>query len=329
MADRQRIVFMGSPQAAVPALRVIAADPKVEVAAVFAQPERPVGRGRKLRPCPVVAEARAAGFALHTPERIREPEALAALEAARPDLIVVCAYGQILPERVLALPPLGAFNLHFSLLPRWRGASPVQAALLAGDSETGVSLQRMVLELDAGPIAAETEPMPIAPAETAETLTEKLALAAAGLLEASLPQMRAGTLPLREQDAAQATFCKTIRKEEGRIDWERATAVEVERRVRAYTPWPGCFSFLGPLRLGLEEVELAPPAEEETRQEPEPTPRAGLPCGTILAGGLVRCREGFVRLVRVKPAGKGAMPFAAFLNGTPSALGGRLTAAPE
>ncbi len=317
-----RVVFMGSPDVAVPALRVIAATPGLELAAVFSQPDRPVGRGRKLQPCPVAAEARELGVPVHGPEKIRAPEGLALLEQARPDLLLVCAYGQILPQAILTLPPRGPFNLHFSLLPRWRGASPVQAAILAGDSTTGVSLQRMVRELDAGPIAAETEPLPILPGDTAQTLAGRLAEAAAELLRSALPSLLEGSPTLREQHVAEATFCRTIRKEAGRVDWAEASATEVERRVRAYSPWPGCYSFLGALRLGLERVELADlPGAEEQGAPPPP--------GTITEDGLVGAREGFLRLLEVKPAGKGAMPFSAFLNGTPGAVGARLTPWPE
>lgn len=310
-----RVVFMGSPEVALPALRVVANHGAIDLVAVFAQPDRPVGRGRKLQPCPVAAEARALGVPVHTPQKIAAPDALALLQEARPKLVIVCAYGQILSDQLLALPPGGAYNLHFSLLPRWRGASPVQAAILAGDTTTGVSLQRMVRELDAGPIAAETPSIPIDPRQTAHSLGEKLALASADLLQASLPRLLAGAPPLVEQEPAQATFCRTIRKEAGRIDWSKATAGEIERRVRAYTPWPGCFSFLAARRLGLIKVEAVPAPGEE----------GSAPPGTILEGGLVPTSEGLVRLLEVKPAGKGSMAFAAFLNGSPDALGARLT----
>ncbi len=320
-----RVVFLGSPEAAVPSLRALAAHPACSVTGVFTQPDRPAGRGRALKPSPVRQAAQALGLPVHTPERIRAPEALAALQACRPELLVACAYGQIFPQAVLALPPAGAFNLHFSLLPRWRGASPVQAAILAGDSATGVSLQKMVLELDAGPIAAESAPIAIASRDTAETLGARLAEAAAALLADALAGLFAGPA-LRGQDAARATFCRTIEKKAGAVDWEAESAEEIERKARAFTPWPGCFAFLGRRRLGLVRLEVAPPPAEAMAAAPG-TVFSAAP-GTVLAGGLVPAREGWLRLLEVKPEGKGAMAFAAFLNGTPAALGARLAPAP-
>jgi methionyl-tRNA formyltransferase len=311
---------MGSPQVALPVLRVLVESPLCDVAGVFAQPDRPVGRGRRMQPCPVAEEARAQGLPVHTPEKAGTPETLAVLREAEPDLLVVCAYGQILPASVLELPRRGSFNLHFSLLPRWRGASPVQAAILAGDGTTGVSLQKMVLELDAGPVVAETAPMPILPDDTGASLAERLSGAAADLLRDALPGLLEGDFSLKEQDAAQATFCRTIRKEAGRIDWEGATAGEIERKVRAYTPWPGCYSFLGDLRLGIGALQVVPQQDADAERHPP---------GTFLKEGIVPAAQGWVRLVEVKPAGKGGMPLQAFLNGAPWAVGKRLTPEPQ
>ncbi len=321
-----RVVFMGSPGLAVPSLKTLAAHPQCEVAGVITQPDRPAGRGRRLKPSPVRMAAEELGLQVHTPEKMRGPEALETLRAAQPALVIVCAYGRILPDEVLNLPPLGCYNIHFSLLPRWRGASPLQAALLAGDAETGVSLQRMVRELDAGPIAAETPPFTIGPRDTAESLEGRLAEAAADLLAAVLPALLTGAPPLREQDPARATYCRVIRKEAGAVDWGKESAEEIERKLRAYTPWPGCFSYLEGRRLGLVRLEVAqadPRSASEGRAAR--TPQAP---GTILPGGLVPAREGLVRLLEVKPEGRGAMSFSAFLNGAPQALGMMLLSAP-
>jgi methionyl-tRNA formyltransferase len=314
------IVFMGSPELAVPSLRaLVEAAPRngAEVKGVFAQPDRPVGRHRQPQPCPVAAETRRLGIPLFTPVKLRGPEGETALQSLAPALVVVCAYGHILPQRVLDLPPLGCFNLHFSLLPRWRGASPVQAAILAGDTETGVTLQRMVAQLDAGPVAAASAPEPVRPDDTAASLGRRLADIAAALLVRALPGLLNGQVMLTPQDPAQVTTCRILRKEDGAIDWEHSSAVEVERKVRAYTPWPGCHGFLGGRRLVLVRVAVAQNNEAAAAQSAAP--------GTLLPGGLVACAQGRVRLLRVKPEGKGEMAWDDFARGMPQITGLRLT----
>lgn len=318
------IVFMGSPDLAVPSLQALAREaPRhgAGVTGVFAQPDRPVGRHREPRPCPVAAEARRLGIPVFTPAKLRSPEGEAALRSLSPALVVVCAYGHILPQGVLDLPPLGCFNLHFSLLPRWRGASPVQAAILTGDAVTGVTLQRMVAELDAGPVAAASAPEPLRPDDTAATLGARLAEIAAALLTRALPGLLSGQVPLTPQDPTQVTICRTLRKEDGAIDWERSSAAEVERKVRAYTPWPGCHGFLGGRRLALVRVAVATEAGE--------TPAAAPPApGTLLPGGRVACAQGCVRLLRVKPEGKAEMAWEDFVRGAPGVIGQRLLPRP-
>ncbi|HKI98473.1 MAG TPA: methionyl-tRNA formyltransferase [bacterium] len=314
-----RTVFLGSPATALPSLRALADHAAVRLVGVVTQPDKPTGRGRKLQPCPVRAEAEALGLPVLTPRRIREPEALEALRAWAPELAIVCAYGQILPENLLNLPPLVCYNLHFSLLPRWRGASPVQAAILAGDATTGVSLQRMVAELDAGDVVAETPPLPIAPDDTAQSLAERLAVEAGALLVRSLPLLLTGDPPRRPQDPAAVTHCRVIRKEQGAVDFAAEDAAPIERKCRAYTPWPGCHAFVGTRRLGLVRLALADPPADASQA-------ATLP-GTLLADGRVRARAGWLRLEVVRPEGKGDMPFAAFRNGNPAAIGALLTPA--
>ncbi len=317
----RRVIFLGTPQTAVPSLEALAAYPDCRVAAVFTQPGRAAGRGRSPRASPVRQAAEALGLPVIAPAKIGSAEGLEALRDSGAELGVVCAYGQILSDQVLELPPLGWFNLHFSLLPRWRGASPVQAAILAGDAVTGVSLQRVVAKLDAGPIAAETAPMPIGAQDTAQTLGERLAGAAAELLRATLPALLAGEVSLREQVPDSATFCRTVRKEAGAVDWERETAEQIARKARAYFPWPGCYGFLAGRRLGLLKLEVAQ-AGGAGAGAPGALP------GTLLPGGLVPAREGLVRLLEVKPEGKGAMPLDAFLRGARMAPGVRITPAP-
>lgn len=314
-----KAVFMGSPALAIPSLDALAAHPEIEVVGVLAQPDRPVGRKRVLQPCPVKAAAQDKGFAVYTPEKARAPEVADQLRQWGTELVIVCAYGHILPRTLLDLPPLGCYNLHFSLLPRWRGASPIQAALLAGDPTTGVSLQAMVEALDAGDIAASTEPLVIAPQETAQSLGEKLAAASADLLHQALPLLLKGNPPLHPQAEAEATFCRTIKKEAGAVDFATETALEIERKCRAYTPWPGSFGFVGKQRLGLMRVSLAEYTEDKSR--------AAQP-GVLTTEGLVATREGLLKLEVVKPEGKGAMPYGDYINGYQAAIGHVLTPRP-
>jgi methionyl-tRNA formyltransferase len=314
-----RAVFLGSPQWAVPSLNALAGPGArvlgITLAGVMTQPDRPAGRGRRLQPCAVKAAALQLGLPVRSPESLRTEAGLRELAEWAPELLIVCAYGQILTRQVLELPRLGSWNLHFSLLPRWRGASPVQAAILAGDAESGVSLQRMVAALDAGPLIARSAPLPIGPAETAEELGARLAEVAAGVLAAALPAILSGNPPVTPQDESRVTVCRKIGKGAGIVDWSREPAAEIVRKVRAFTPWPGCASYLGAARLGLVRVEAVEP------------PPSGAP-GTLGADGWVPAASGAVRLIEVKPEGRGAMGFAAFVNGHPKAVGARLTPEP-
>ncbi len=301
----KRLVFMGTPEWALPSLEAMVASGH-PVVGVWTQPDRPVGRKQVLTPSPVKARAEALGLPVWTPEQAGAPESLQALQELAPDLILVCAYGQLLPQALLDLPPCGCFNLHFSLLPRWRGASPVQAALAAGDAETGVSLQQMVLKLDAGPLVAEQKE-PVQRHDTSETLGSRLAEMGGRLIEQTLPDLLAQTLEAVPQDPEQVTFCRILRKEQGEVQWAEEAAVQIERKLRAYTPWPGCFSF-GPdgKRLQLVEVEVTP-----TR----------LPPGQIGPGFEVGTADGALRLLKVRPEGKGEMAASAFLNGRADWIG--------
>lgn len=318
MTHRTSTVFLGSPAAAIPSLHALAGHAGIELVGVVSQPDLPAGRRRRLRACPVKEAAQALGLPVIGPDRIGGPEAMAQLRDWGVELAVVCAYGQIFPERVLNLPRLGCFNLHFSLLPRWRGASPVQAAILAGDAETGVSLQKMVRELDAGDIVASSPPRPIRPEDSAETLGSVLAEDAARLLEGAIHLLTGEQPPLAPQDTSQATFCRIISKSDGAVDFLAETAVEIERKCRAYTPWPACHAFLGGKRLVLLEarVETSDPFAGGSGGRPPP--------GVVAEGGLVVAREGTLRLLRVKPEGKNAMEWDDFQRGNPGAVGAPL-----
>jgi methionyl-tRNA formyltransferase len=234
-----RAVFFGSGGFAVPILDALLAVPGVSVTAVVSAPDRPVGRKAILTPTPVTARARSLGLTVVQPVRVRRPEAVAEIAALAPDLIVLADYGQLIPRVLLDLPPRGFLNLHPSALPRWRGAAPIPATILAGDTESAVTLMVVTEEMDAGPIVS-VEPLEVRPDDTAVTLEERAAGVAGVLLRRALPQWLAGRLVARPQPTEGVTLTRPLRREDGRLDPAR-TAVELERQVRAYQPWPGAF----------------------------------------------------------------------------------------
>lgn len=303
-----RIVFMGTPDFSVPALEALAA--RHEVAAVYAQPPRPSGRGQKPRPGPVAARAEALGIPVRTPVTLRGAEAVEELAAFAPDVAVVAAYGLILPQAVLDVPPRGCLNIHASLLPRWRGAAPIQRAILAGDAETGVCIMRMEAGLDTGPVLLRRATA-IGPRETAGTLHDRLALIGAEAVTAALEAL--DTLTPEPQPAAGATYAAKIDKAEARVDWSRPAA-EVDRLIRGLAPFPGAWTEIGGERVKLLLSERADPGAG----------RDGAAPGTVLEGLTIACGEGAVRVLTVQRAGRGAMPAEAFLRGTPVPAGTRL-----
>lgn len=230
-----RIVFAGTPDFAVPPLQALIKS-EHPVVGVFTQPDRPSGRGRKLTPSPVKQLALEAGIEVFQPDSLKTEEQRAPLEALRPDLLVVVAYGLILPQAVIDLPPLGCINIHASLLPRWRGASPLQHAVLRGDSESGVTLMFIEPRLDAGPMLLKKK-TPISADDTAGDLHDRLARLGAEALIELLPRLAAGTCMAEQQDDAHATYAGKISKEDAVLDW-CLPALELARRVMAYNPWP-------------------------------------------------------------------------------------------
>lgn len=240
-AARARVIFMGTPEFAVPSLRALVAAPEMlDVVAVVTRPDKPVGRGRQLVDTPVKRFALGAGLRVLQPGPLRRAEAQEELRAVAPDLIIVAAFGQILPREVLDLPAHGCLNVHASLLPRWRGASPIAAAISTGDAQTGVTIMRMEEGLDTGAIVA-ARATPIDPDETTGELTARLAELGAILLRDTLPAWLAGVITLTPQDEARATMTRPLKKEDGRLDWRRP-ASELARQVRAMSPWPGAFT---------------------------------------------------------------------------------------
>jgi methionyl-tRNA formyltransferase len=302
------IVFMGTPDFAVPALqRLIAAH---TVLAVVTQPDRPAGRNRQLQASPVKQAAEAAGLPVFQPEKIRRPEAVEMLRQWPADLFVVAAFGQILPQTVLDLPHLGSINIHASLLPRWRGAAPIQAAVRAGDAETGITIMRMDAGLDTGPILTQRA-IPVAPDETGASLHDKLAVLGGDLLLDTLPGYLDGSITPQPQDDAQATLAPRIRKDEGHIDWS-APAQAIDRTVRAFTPWPGTFSFWDGKLLKIVAGSVA----REATAHAAP--------GTVVSnhGALaIATGDGLYLPTRLQLEGRAAASAAEFVNGYPQFMG--------
>ncbi len=299
MHSMTRLVFMGSPDFAVPVLRRLAE--RYEVAGVVTQPDRPAGRGRQLKPPSVKLLAEQIGLAVMQPARLRQPDAMEQLRAWAPDLIVVAAFGQILRPDVLNLPGHGCINVHASLLPRWRGAAPIQAAVLAGDEETGVTIMKMDEGVDTGAILSQRA-LAIGPDETAGSLAERLSAAGADLLMETLPAYLSGELQPRPQDNAGATYAPMLKKEDGLLDTAQP-AEELARKVRAFNPRLGAF-------LPWDGEALKVHRAHAEAGESQPGRRSiylGLPA--------VGTARGFLVLEEVQPPGKKPMGGRAFLAG--------------
>jgi methionyl-tRNA formyltransferase len=299
-----RILYAGTPEFAVPALSALIASPH-EVVAVYTQPDRPAGRGRRLEPSPVKRRAIDAALPVCQPTSLKTPAEQEALAAWGADLMVVAAYGLILPEAVLDAPRCGCVNIHASLLPRWRGAAPIQRALLAGDDETGISIMRMEAGLDTGPVY-RLVPMVIGAEDTAGSLTVRLAELGAEALLDVLPEILAGgAVPAAQEDAA-ATYARKLTKDEARIDWTQSAAA-IERAVRAFDPWP-----VAQTRLGGEVVRIwsaqALPATGVAAAEPGRVVATG-PEGIDVATG-----AGRLRITELQVPGKRRMSARDFLN---------------
>jgi methionyl-tRNA formyltransferase len=302
---------MGTPEFAVPSLDALAAC--TELVGAVSQPDKPRGRGRAPSPSPVAARALEHGLPLIRPAKIREPEVWATLESWRPDLLVVAAYGRILPASILALPGLAPINVHASLLPRHRGAGPIAAALLAGDAQTGITIMLMAEAMDAGDILLQ-HALPILSDDTTGTLTARLATLGGVVLRDACTRLRNGGLDPLPQDAASVTYAPRLAKEDGRIRWSDA-AVLIERKVRAFTPWPSAFTSLAGRTLKVVHARLTA----------ERSPATAAP-GTIVAldeSIRVATGEGAIELLTVQAEGKRPLDIRAFLAGTRLAVGTR------
>lgn len=303
-----RVVFLGSPEFALPALRRLI-DGEHEIVGVYTQPDRPTGRGRKLTQPPVKTLALEHDLPVFQPSRISARDSVQQLRSLAPDIGVLAAYGQILRQSVLDVPPLGILNVHASLLPRWRGAAPIPAAILAGDAETGATIMKIVLALDAGPTLGAVR-VPITSTDTAATLTPKVAEAGADLMMQLLPRYAAGDLIPVSQDDTIATYAPPLEKNDGRIDWAAETADQIARKVRAYNPWPMAWTTLDnhPLRI----LEAVPLAGDSNRHG---TVRARTPTDDPRVGYRIVCTVGDLGVVTVQPAGKAAMLATAHARG--------------
>ena len=301
-----RLVFLGTAEFAVPSLRRSAAEH--DVLAVVTQPDKPGSRG-KPAPRPVADAACELGVPVLTPRRVRAPEAVAEIAALQPDVLVVAAYGQILPQSLLDVPRLGAVNVHASLLPRWRGASPIAHAILAGDAKTGVTIMQMDAGLDTGAMYAHGI-VPVPPDATTPSLTTTLAELGAGLLAGVLRQIARGEATATPQPDEGVTLAPRLSREDGEVRWDECSAADVDRRVRALQPWPGVTASLDGTRVRVLAGHADSSAEHHA---------ADADPGAIIEldgeAAVIATREGAYRVDRVLPPGSRAMTAAAFLRG--------------
>jgi methionyl-tRNA formyltransferase len=309
-----RIVFMGTPQFAVPSLEALLKSDD-EVVGVVTQPDRPKGRGHALTPPPIKAIAESVGIPVVQPQKIRTPDFLERLAAWSPDLIAVTAFGRILHAPILQLPPMGCVNVHGSLLPKYRGAAPVQWAIINGETETGITTMLMDEGMDTGPMLLQ-ERLAITEDDTAGTLAPRLAELGGRLLAETIRQLKSGTLAPRSQDNSLATLAPLLKKEDGAIDWAMGAAT-LAHRIRGLSPWPGAFTFLGADRWNLWK---AAPRSEHVSQEP----------GTIVYvtkhSIQVTTGQGVLELLEVQTANSKRMPVSQFLAGHPLTAGARFGA---
>lgn len=308
-----KIVFMGTPEYAVPSLKALNA--RYQVVLVITQPDQKQGRGQRVSMSPVKETALALGLEVWQPVSLRTQAAVRRLSELAPDLYVTAAIGHILTPAILAIPRYGCINVHASLLPRWRGAAPINAAILHGDTETGVTLMKTDPGLDSGPILAQAR-CPIAADDTAESLTRRLAQLGADLLIETLPRWLAGEIVPQPQPEEGVTYCRRLEKQDGEIDWQQP-AVYIERMVRAYMPWPGTYTWYRGQRLNILRAGLLDAPDSAERP------------GTVLTAGgqvAVQTGEGLLALYMLQLAGKRPLPIDAFCRGQRDLIGARLGA---
>ena len=309
-----RIVFMGTPEFSVPSLEHLILN-QYQVVAVYTQPDKPAGRGRSLASSPIKRTALAWKLPVVQPVNLKGKEVVEQLAGLHPDVIVVAAFGQILPQSVLDIPGYGCINIHPSLLPRFRGASPVSAAILAGDEFTGVSIMLMDKGLDTGPILARAQ-IPISLQDTTGSLTDKLSLIGAQMLLEVLPGWSRGELAPQPQNEAESTYSASVSKEESEIDWQMP-AVDIWRRVRAFHPWPGCFTRWRGRQLKI--IEAVPLSEKRIVEVGQVIAVEG--AGAVFGVGT---GDGILGVLRVQLEGKRSMSAVEFLRGQRQFIGALL-----
>ncbi|MBI5767728.1 MAG: methionyl-tRNA formyltransferase [Verrucomicrobia bacterium] len=321
-----RLVFLGSDAIALPLLDWLAGEGSVhaQVVGVFTQPDKPVGRGQKIQANAIKTWALARGLSVLQPEKLTE-EVRLQLAAFQPDVSLVMAYGHILRDDFIATPRLGTLNLHTSLLPKYRGASPIQTAVASGERETGVTLMRIVRKLDAGPVA-DAERVGIGPLDTALDVEAKLSAACVPLVARALPKLARGELAFREQDEAAVTFCRKLTKEDGVLDFS-SPATELAARINGLFPWPSCSVEINgqPIKLGLADAVTAPNDCHLLNDIPS---EVGVVAGVDAAGLVVGTGAGGLRLRRLQRPGGKMLPAAEFLRGFPIASGTPLASRP-
>lgn len=307
-----RIIFMGTPELAAVSLTALLREPGFQILAVVTQPDRPKGRDLKLQPSPVKQLALSAGVPVLQPLKAREESFVAELRALQPELIAVAAFGQILPKSILELPRLGCLNVHTSLLPKYRGASPIQSTILNGDTETGVTIMKMDVGLDTGDILTQRS-TPIGDEDNAATLHDRLAHLGAELLVQTIPDYASGKIQPRQQPHEFATHVTKIKKEDGRIDWTQPARV-IWNRIRAFTPWPGAFTFLPaqpqPLLLKIWQAEVVSQSGV-----------AGKVLSADKTGIVIGCGEGSLRVTNLQREGGRRLGVLEFLAGHPMPVG--------
>jgi len=306
---------MGTPEFAVPSLQALLENSQLDIVAVITQPDKPIGRNGTPQPGPIKQLALAHSLVVWTPIKLKNNvNIIAQIEATNPDVIIVAAYGKILPQEILDIPQFGIVNVHGSYLPKYRGASPLVAAILNGDTTTGITLMKMVLEVDAGPIIAISKAVPIDAQDTTASLTRKLAPIGAELLNQKLILYLAGQIILIPQDESQAIYAPMIKKEDGLINWHE-NADTIERKTRAYYPWPSAYTFWQGKRLKIIQGQVMP----------ETTGSPGAAWATPDKYPAVTTGQGSLKLITVQPEGKTMMPGADFLRGCPAIIGATLS----
>lgn len=309
-----RIIFAGTPDFAATNLQALL-NAGHEVIAVYTQPDRPAGRGRKLKPSPVKALALEHNLPVFQPLTLKDPAAQQELNALKADLMIVVAYGLLLPQVVLAMPRLGCINVHASLLPRWRGAAPIQRALLAGDQATGVTLMQMDAGLDTGAMLLKTH-CPITSTDTSASLHNKLAQQGGAALLELLPRLAKGEITAEAQNETAATYAAKLSKEEAQIDWQ-LSATAIDRAVRGFNPWPVAWFKDGEEVIRVWQAEVVHETEAVIETETPRNAAAGTLVAVVKDGLIVACGEGWLKITRLQLPGKPQMQVSDLLNGNP------------